>query len=138
MRVVLDTNVLYSGLNSARGVSYRVLTLLADARFETAISVPLALEYEDVLGRLVSSGRLEARDADDALDFLRRASVRQTIFFLWRPSLRDPKDDHVAELAIAAGCDAIVTYHHRDYSPMVRFDIAVLSPHELLTSLGEQ
>ena len=75
---------------------------------------------------------------NDALDFLRRASVRQTIFFLWRPSLRDPKDDHVAELAIAAGCDAIVTYNHRDFSPIVRFDIAVLSPHELLTRLGEQ
>jgi len=29
---------------------------------------------------------------------------------LWRPTLRDPDDDMVLELAVAAGCAAVVTY----------------------------
>ena len=113
------------------------MSLLADGRFDTAVSVPLVLEYEDVLGRLVRRGSLTRQDADAALDFVCDASVRQTIFFLWRPLLRDPKDDHVAELAIAAGCDAIVTYNHRDFAALTQFELEVISPHELLARLGE-
>ena len=41
--------------------------------------------------------------------------VFQKIFFLWRPFLPDPTDDHVLEVAVAAGCDAIVTYNKRDF-----------------------
>ena len=137
MRVVLDTNVLYSALNSSRGISYHLLSLLAEERFDTAVSVPLVLEYEDVLGRLVRRGGLSREDADVALDFMCEASVRQTIFFLWRPLLRDPKDDHVAELAIAAGCDAIVTHNHRDFAALTQFDLEVISPYELLARPGE-
>ena len=32
------------------------------------------------------------------------------IFLVWRPLLRDPKDDLVLEFAVAAGCKTIVTY----------------------------
>lgn len=43
-----------------------------------------------------------------------------------RPPLRDPNDDHVAELAIAAGCDAIVTYDHRDFAALTQFELEVI------------
>ena len=41
---------------------------------------------------------------------------KQDIFFLWRPFLRDPDDDMVLELAIAARCDGIVTHNVRDFA----------------------
>lgn len=44
--MVLDSNVLVAALRSRRGASFQVLNLLRDARFEIAISVPLALEYQ--------------------------------------------------------------------------------------------
>ena len=40
---------------------------------------------------------------------------RQQIFYLWRPKLRDPKDDMVLELAMNAGADAIVRHNVRNY-----------------------
>lgn len=38
------------------------------------------------------------------------------IFFLWRPFLRDPKDDMILELAVKAGCEFIITYNVRDFA----------------------
>lgn len=37
------------------------------------------------------------------------------VFYLWRPFLRDPRDDMALELAVTAGCDFIVTYNKHDY-----------------------
>ena len=39
----------------------------------------------------------------------------QDIYFLWRPFLRDPDDDMVFELAVAAGCRYVVTHNPRDF-----------------------
>src|SRR5437588_9329693 len=55
-RVVLDTNVVVSALRSRRGTAYRLLMLLDDSRWQPYLSVPLALEYEDVLKRSFMRG----------------------------------------------------------------------------------
>ena len=50
-KVVLDTNVLFSGLYSSNGASYQLLTAIFNKKFKIAISTPLVFEYEDVLNR---------------------------------------------------------------------------------------
>lgn len=62
--------------------------------------------------------------------------MKHEVFFLWRPRLRDPKDDMVLETAIAGGCSAIVTYNKRDFADARDFDISVVTPFEFLTDLG--
>jgi predicted nucleic acid-binding protein len=59
----------------------------------------------------------------------------QEIFFLWRPYLRDPNDDLILELAVAAGCDAVVTHNTRDFVGAERFGIDVLTPAAFLLRL---
>ena len=49
--IVIDTNVLVAGLRSRRGTSFRLLQLFGGERLAIHISVPVALEYEDVLKR---------------------------------------------------------------------------------------
>lgn len=51
MLVVLDTNVLVSGLQSALGASNAVLRRLGVGSYRIAISTALCLEYDDVLNR---------------------------------------------------------------------------------------
>ena len=63
---------------------------------------------------------------------------RQGIFFLWRPMLRDPNDDMVAEVAVAAGCDAIITHNVRDFAGVERFKLAIQTPREFIETLGKQ
>ena len=59
----------------------------------------------------------------------------QEIFFLWRPALRDPNDDLVLELAVAAGCGKIITHNVRDFEGSQRFGVKVTTPSMFLKNL---
>jgi len=128
--VVLDTNVLVSALRSHRGASFAVVERIGGGDFEIAVSVPLVLEYEDAMLR--HRGALSPEDVGDIVDYICSAAVRQDVFFLWRPLLRDPGDDMVAEVAVAAGAVAVVTYNRRDFVEVRKFGLAVWSPQQLL------
>jgi predicted nucleic acid-binding protein len=134
LRVVLNTNVLVSGLRSRRGASFALLDHLEHGDFEVAVSVPLVLEYEDVLLREIA-GSFKPQDVRDFIDAVCSLAHQQAIFFLWRPLLPDPKDDMVAELAVAAECSAIVTHNVRDFGPLDAFGIDVLTPGKMLHHL---
>jgi putative PIN family toxin of toxin-antitoxin system len=136
-RIVLDTNVLVAGLRSNRGASYRLLQLVGTGRFEMHLSVPLVLEYEEVLTRLAPQLNLTRRDINDVLDYLSGEAVQHEISFLWRPFLRDPDDDLVLELAVQAACPLIVTHNVRDFDGSRSFGIAAISPRTFLKKLGE-
>jgi putative PIN family toxin of toxin-antitoxin system len=128
VRVVLDSNVLVAALRSRRGASFRLLELLRAGQFEIAVSVPLVLEYEAVLVRHAAELKLSREDAVAVVDFLCSIGHRQEIHFLWRPSLSDPGDEFVLELAVTANCDAIVTHNVRDFAGAKDFKPQVLTP----------
>lgn len=136
MKVVIDTNVLVTALRSRRGASYRLVSLLQSGRFSIAISVPLIFEYEDVLRRGKLPAIISEKDISDFIDFLCYAGDRQDIFFLWRPFLPSPSDDLVLEVAVAAGCDAIISYNKRHFPNIEKFGLRVLDPKEFLVEIG--
>ena len=112
---------------------------MAGGEFEVAVSVALVLEYETTLLRHLSASLLNERDVYDLIDFICAIAVRQRIFFLWRPFLRDPMDDLVLELALAAQCDAIVTHNVRDFRGAEKLGVRVLTPGRFLQELrGEK
>ena len=135
MKIVIDTNVLVAALRSRRGASFKLVSVLPSDKFAIAISVPLVFEYEDALKRLESSAITE-QDIGDFIDFLCEIGHHQEIFFLWRPFIPNPSDDHVLEVAVAAGCDAIVTCNKRDFRGIERFCLMVLDPGEFLSKIG--
>lgn len=74
---------------------------------------------------------------NDLIDQICNAGDKHNIYFLWRPYLRDPKDDHILELAIASGSRYIVTYNKKDFVSLDKFDIKVVNAKEMLQELGE-
>lgn len=138
MRIVLDSNVLVAALRSRRGASFQVLNLLRDGRFEMALSVPLALEYEAVLLRHAQELGLSRHEAIGLVDYCCRVAYQQEVHFLWRPTLLDPRDEFVLELAVAAGCRAIVTHNLRDFEGARRFGVQVLTPAAFLAWFEEE
>lgn len=136
MKIVIDTNILFATLKSRRGASYKLISLLPNERFSIAISVPLIIEYEDVLRRGKLPASITEKDISDFIDFLCHVGNKQDIFFLWRPFLPDPSDDLVLEVAVAGGCDAIITYNKRHFKDVQKFGLRVLDPREFLTETG--
>ena len=137
MRVVLDTNVLVAGFRSRDGASFRILELLEGAAELTpCVSVPLVLEYEAALRRLL--GQDDWR-IEPFLDYLCEIGEKREIFFLWRPFLRDAGDEMVLEVAVGAAVEAIVTHNVRDFDGVdEHFGIRVLTPGTLLQELEER
>jgi putative PIN family toxin of toxin-antitoxin system len=132
-QVVVDTNVVVSALRSRLGASHRLLSLVGISdRFQINLSVPLVLEYEDVLKRQADVLGLAHQEIDDILDYLCSVANRRRIFFLWRTFLSDPRDELVLELAVEAGCDRIVTYNQRHFLGVETFGLQAVTPPEFL------
>jgi len=129
-QIVIDTNILVAAFRSRRGASRQLLSLVDTGNFEVNLSVPLVLEYEDVLNR--PEFGFSPEDVRDVVDYLCTIGNHHHIYFLWRPYLNDPKDDMVLELAVTAGCNYIVTFNERDFRGIEPFRLQVKRPNEFL------
>ena len=94
------------------------------------------LEYEDALLRHAAVTGLSSADMDAALDFFCSVAHLQSIFFLWRPLLPNPKDDLVLELAVAAGCKTVVTYDVRAFRGAEGLAVQAQRPAVFLRAIG--
>jgi len=139
---VLDSNILVSGLYSRRGASFWLLERALDKRLSFAVSVALALEYEDVLLRpeSVAKSWATADQISAVLDTLLAAARQvQPIRFRQRPALPDPGDDLVLECALQAQAVAIVTTNIRDFGGVdATYGVKVMKPGELVAQLRQE
>lgn len=131
MRLVLDTNVIVSGLITAQGPCARILDLAFEGAFEACVDDRLLAEYETVLRR--PELRIAVADATLVLAFIRDSAYRVV------PSLLDaelPDRDDIPFIEVAAAADALlVTGNIRHFPPRVRGAVTVVTPRELLDLL---
>jgi putative PIN family toxin of toxin-antitoxin system len=135
--IVLDTNVIITAQRSQRVASAKLMSLIGTGLFELHLSVPLALEYEEVLRRQSSVLHLTQEDVTDLVDALCALSHHHKIYFIWRPQLRNAKDKMVLELAVAAKCKYIITYNQKDFAGVEQFGLKVATPKQFLQEIGE-
>ncbi|GAB6163500.1 putative toxin-antitoxin system toxin component, PIN family [Desulfothermus naphthae] len=135
-KIIIDTNVLLSALYSRRGASFKLISLIGQGYFDIVLSVPLFIEYKSIIKRNRSKIKLSDEKINDILNYLCLVSEHHEIYYLWRPFLRDPKDDMILELAVTARCKYIVTYNIRDFKGVEQFGIKVLSAKDFLNKIG--
>ena len=138
LRALLDTNIIVAGLSSQLGASYRLLELALNKRFVLLASPALWLEYESVLKRpeIVELHGFRAKQIDEILNGLADSVEPVSSYFLWRPQLRDPKDEMVLEAAVNGSADYLVTLNSRDFLPAIaKFGIQLALPGQFLTLL---
>ena len=100
--IVLDTNVLVAALRSKRGASYELVRSIGRAEWQLRVSVALALEYEDVLKRPGMFQGISAAEIDDFLSYVLGTSNLVSFVLRQRPTLQDPDDERILEVAMAA------------------------------------
>lgn len=116
-RVVIDTNIFISAMMNAEGAPRAVLRLALNRDIIPVFGNALFSEYEAVLSRadLFEAAPASRSERDDVFDALLSVSEWTPIYFLWRPNLPDEADNHILELAIAGGAQAIITANIRDF-----------------------
>jgi putative PIN family toxin of toxin-antitoxin system len=128
VRVVLDTNVVVSGLLTNGGVCFEVLERLKDGRFELCYSTEVLREYVEVLAR--EEFGFEKRDVDGFVDLVERDGA------LVYPSplapLKDPSDTKFLELAVAAGAGYLVTGNLKDFPRSPHRGVKIAGPGDFL------
>ena len=144
MRLVLDTDVIRSGLQSAAGASRLLLCGVAEGAFVPLVTVAMILEYEDVLMRpdSLAATCLTPQQTSDFLDAYLAHAERVAIRRRIRPSIQDRADEIFVEALVNGGGDAIVTFNRRDYmdaderlASQGRTVVPVITPGEALRRL---
>ena len=118
MRITIDTNVFYQALRSNSGASYFILKLIRERKLELALSIPVFIEYEDVLLRQNSLKDLGLKktEIEYFLDLIILFGSAFDINFLMRPNLRDENDNIFVELAFASRSKFLITSNVKDYT----------------------
>ena len=117
MRIVIDTNVVISGIRSRIGASSVLLRLVDLGKAIHLLNVPLAFEYEEKCmdARHVLASGLSTNEVLEIVDNIIGKAQCVPTYYLWRPSLSDPDDEMVLEAAIHGHADAIVTFNQKDF-----------------------
>ena len=136
-KVVIDTNVFISSLKSNMGASYKLLYEVSRTKYEQNISPALIFEYESVAKRNSINLSLTDSEIDAILDMICNLGRKCQLFFLWRPVLKDPKDDFVLELAFESESEFIITFNVNDFKGVEKFGIKVITPKDFLKLIKE-
>jgi uncharacterized protein len=115
VRIVLDTNVLVSGLLFPSGPPGRIVDLIVSTRVSVLYDDRILHEYSVVPGR--PRFRIEPAEAAAVLDLI----IHEGYLVSSPPldvQLPDPDDLPFLEVAVAAVADALVTGNERHFRPI--------------------
>jgi putative PIN family toxin of toxin-antitoxin system len=131
--IVVDTNIIVSGLLNPAGAPGRIVDLIAANLVQVAYDDRVLAEYEDVLSRAPFSFSL--RQVSALIDHIRLNGTFVSSSPLPQGAYPDPRDLPFAEVAIAAGAGIIVTGNKAHFSFVAAHGIAVLSAAEFLRQI---
>ncbi|MBM3266350.1 MAG: putative toxin-antitoxin system toxin component, PIN family [Candidatus Sericytochromatia bacterium] len=129
MIVVVDTNVLISGLLNPHGAPGRIVDLLVRGSLRAAYDDRILAEYREVAKR--ERFGFDPAAIAELLDFLEAEGVRVLAAAL-ACRLPDPADRMFLEVAAEAQAEALITGNLKHFPDSERCGIRVVSPAEFL------
>ena len=134
MRVVLDTNVLVSGLLSPHGLPATVVDLVGSGAHRVCFDGRILAEYRDVLTRPRLSLPLDS--VETVLTRLSTNGLRLAATPL-EAKLPDPDDQPFLEVAVAAEVDYLITGNRKHFPAELCHGIAVVNRREFLAAIRD-
>ncbi len=134
--IILDTNVLVSGLLKRNSIPGQVLDLILGRKVRVAIEPSILDEYARVLERPRLG--ISPEQASEFLLFFAVTGQRISVPMqdLARGEWPDQKDIPFAQAAIAARVQVLVTGNQKHFQPLAGYGIQVLAPAEFLARVS--
>jgi putative PIN family toxin of toxin-antitoxin system len=136
IRIVVDTSVFISALLGPRGPSRELIRCCLKGDYQPLMGNALFCEYESVIGRdhIREQCLLTSLEISDLLSAFISVSEWISVYYLWRPNLRDEGDNHIVELAIAGNARLIATNNTKDFqgSELVFPALEILKPEQII------
>ncbi len=129
MLIVLDTNVLVSGLLTPFGVCGTIVRMITTEDINICYDIRIMSEYRDVLYRPKFS--FNRNHVSVLLDYLEHSGTVVAALPL-KHSLPDKDDDCFLETALAAESDCLVTGNIAHFPKHLRCGVTVVNPAEFL------
>jgi uncharacterized protein len=134
MKVVLDTNVLVSGLLTPFGTFGEIVRMLASSEIVPCVDSRILLEYDEVLRR--PKFDIDRRTLAVVLGYLQHASeVHATVPL--ETDLPDEDDTPFLEVTLSSGAKCLVTGNLSHFPEHCRAGARVLSPKQFLEFFRE-
>ena len=131
MRIVLDTNILVSGLLSPFGNCGEIIRMATSGAVVLCVDARVLMEYEEVLHR--AKFGFAPDKADMVLECIRTTGEIHAAMPLPK-SLPDADDNPFLEVAHGAKVDCLVTGNLKHFPAGCRFGVQVLSPNEFIAA----
>jgi len=133
LRIVLDTNVLVSGLLNPHGPPGRIVDIVVLGELTLLVDDRILAEYEDVIRR--PKFGFDISDIWTLTLFIENNSEHISAPPL-DLRLKDPADLPFIEVAVAGAADALVTGNAKHFTPQARkTGLTVLSPAHFIDRL---
>jgi putative PIN family toxin of toxin-antitoxin system len=135
MKVVLDTNVVISGIFFS-GAPSRILTTWIDDAFDLVASTVILEEYRDVAARM--SAKFPSVDCGPVLDRIAAHALLVVPAKLPDNACTDRDDIKFLECAVACSADCVVSGDRALLRASNYRGVEVLSPRQFITRLTRQ
>ena len=138
IKIVVDTSVFISALIGSTGSSRELIRRCLKGEYQPLMGNALFLEYESVMQRkeIISQCSLTNTEIYTLLVSFINVSQWISIYYLWRPNLKDEANNHLIELAVAGNAQIIVTKNVKDFqnAELVFPNLSILRPEEIIRS----
>ncbi|SPD75032.1 Nucleic acid-binding protein contains PIN domain-like protein [uncultured Desulfobacterium sp.] len=135
MRIVLDTNVLISGMINPTGPPGRIIDLMRNGVLKLVVDDRILSEYADVLRRKYFARYFDKTDVEDIIDYLFKNSHYATSRVIIH-HMPDKADIPFIEMAITETVP-LVTGNLRHFPAKNRRGCAVLSPAQFIKTVPD-
>lgn len=129
MKIVIDTNVLVSGLLSPYGASAEIMRMVVAGSLDLLYDARIVSEYEEVLKR--PKFRFDKARVSNLIEYIMHYGIQVSAMPLSR-HLPDLDDEPFLEVAISGPAEALITGNITHYPLRGKRAVRVLAPRQFL------
>lgn len=136
IKIVVDTSVFVTAVIGKTGPSREVIRSCLKLKYLPLMGNSLFAEYESLITRdeIINLSPLTIQEIELLLASFMSVTKWISIYYLWRPNLKDEADNHLIELSLAGNASYLITNNIKDFrnSELLFPHLSIITPEAFL------